>query len=507
MQTGPRDEIDTRVSAVSVQKVQSSARTSVSSESPTFGQDGIGLRSDDLSKAGFGRYWRGLRTSTQLFLITAMIVSASMAVLGYLVNTQARAGYLQSVAESGAIYVTSFLGPLTQEFDDAGNPSPIVTEKLDRLLSTTRLGDRIEKINIFRRDGVVVYSTDKTLVGKNFLSRAMVQAFAGEAVFRVLKDIDADQAPDLELYEPVYRHGSDDVFIVAELFINSGFFERELVRLQFFNWLFVIGMTIVVLGLLFLAVLRSNRIIEGQQSALNLKLAEAEALSDVNRTLRDEADALRVQASQQNEELLRRIGADLHDGPVQLLSLLTLKLGTAAGRPLASRDKSELDPGSIARRALAELREISTGLVLPEIANIPLEAALRLAVKQHENLTGTRVACGIVAPLPDPVPHSLKICLYRVVQEALNNAVRHAGGRGQCVGAHSDAKSIVVTIGDGGRGIEFAAPDPPEHAYGGLGLHGIDSRVRAFGGTMQIRPRECGGTEIVVTIPHTRTEN
>ena len=102
--------------------------------------------------------------------------------------------------------------------------------------------------------------------------------------------------------------------------------------------------------------------------------------------------------SRQARQLLNRIGADLHDGPVQLLSLLILKLsGGASGLPKAALEHlpdirgAELAPAHLARLVLNELRELATGLVMPEIEHMPLEAALRNAVEQHEYATGSKV--------------------------------------------------------------------------------------------------------------------
>ena len=129
---------------------------------------------------------------------------------------------------------------------------------------------------------------------------------------------------------------------------------------------------------------------------LKSQLKNAQALADQNRILRKTADQARMDASKSNETLLNRIGSDLHDGPVQLLSLLIF--GWVAG--LSARNKSpshqprkrlNLNPARLAGQVLTELRELSTGLVLPEIENLSLEAALRVAVERHEYATGSAV--------------------------------------------------------------------------------------------------------------------
>jgi len=150
----------------------------------------------------------------------------------------------------------------------------------------------------------------------------------------------------------------------------------------------------------------------------------------------------------------------------------------------------------LARQAHGELREISGGLVLPEIEGLPLEASVQLAVQRHRDMTGTDVGehYGL---LPDKVGHPLKICLYRVVQEALNNASSHGRGQGQHVDARMDGHVITVAVSDGGPGWNGDAGPTSRQ----LGLDGIRNRVDAFGGSMEVRSRKDKGTILVVRVP------
>ena len=213
-----------------------------------------------------------------------------------------------------------------------------------------------------------------------------------------------------------------------------------------------------------------------------------------------------MDATKSNENLLNRIGSDIHDGPIQLLSLLILRLvDRPAARtrrsplPMAETDAAgEFSPPVLARRLLAELRELSAGLVLPEIESLSLDAALRLAVEYHEKVTGTTVEASYNG-LPEQVAQPLKLCLYRVIQEGLTNAFRHAGGRGQRVTVSANDKFITVVVSDGGPGLANASEASVSRKP--LGLHGIRNRVEAFGGAVKIRQRDDIGTELSVLIP------
>ncbi len=156
-------------------------------------------------------------------------------------------------------------------------------------------------------------------------------------------------------------------------------------------------------------------------------------------------------------------------------------LAIAPGQPVADRVAEALDgPG------------------LPELENISLEAALRIAVDRHEHTTGSMVNSRY-SGLPNRTPHPLKICLYRVVQEGLNNAFQHAAGRDQRVIAIADEKFITIVISDGGPGVTQTPPSKPHGRP--LGLQGIRNRVEAFGGWVQIRKRGKAGTQLVARVP------
>jgi signal transduction histidine kinase len=151
---------------------------------------------------------------------------------------------------------------------------------------------------------------------------------------------------------------------------------------------------------------------------------------------------------------------------------------------------------------LIDLRNIAAGLVLPELDNLTTEETLRLAVSYHEKMTGTRVTSDI-GDLP-LCPTPLRICLFRTVQEALNNAYHHADGRGQTVVASADANWISLVISD--VGADVATGRLPRRNKG-LGLTGLRRRVELFRGTFEVTPQTEGGTRVSAKIPVIRASN
>ncbi|PIO46230.1 hypothetical protein B5P45_03750 [Phyllobacterium zundukense] len=455
------------------------------------------------------RYWQGLGLTSQFLVVAALIVCGSMAILGEWLNLQIASGQLRSRAESGALYMEGYLARHIEETPDGPQVPADRQKELDELLIGTDLAKRVEGFRIWRRDGTAIYSTDKSLMGKKLPSHDIEQAFAGAVIAQLEERHDDDaeapqesERPLIEIYAPIYRTGTREVIAVGELYEEAGEFVAQRDRAQRNTWAIVGATTLAIMGLLFLIVRRASNIIDSQRAILKTQLEKAQALAEQNRKLRKTADRARMDASKSNETLLNRIGSDLHDGPVQLLSLLILQLGKggvdADRNSGQAQTSSELDPARLAQQVLSELRELSTGLVLPEIENLSLEEALRVAVKRHEYATGSLVDAAF-SSLPERVTHPLKICLYRMVQEGLNNTFRHAGGREQRVMASADEKTIKVVVSDAGPGSgQTTVPTGRRHP---LGLQGVRNRVEAFGGTMQFQHEQGIGARLIVTIP------
>ena len=102
--------------------------------------------------------------------------------------------------------------------------------------------------------------------------------------------------------------------------------------------------------------------------------------------------------------------------------------------------------------------------------------------------------------LPE-LPDGHRTCLYRVVQEALTNCARHAEAHEIRIALHTEAGRLLLTVQDDGRGL--AGRSPLDHASngGGLGLMGIEERVRELGGTLAIRSAAGKGTRLNASIP------
>lgn len=443
--------------------------------------------------------WNRLTLAAQFLAAAAVVVCVLMAFLGHWVNGRIEASAIRSNAEAAAIYIEAFLEPVIQEMPQDG-PLPAATvAKLDALLNDVTLRRHVEAMKVWRPDGTLLYGPDPSLLGQKFQSDELRRALAGEVVSGLGFSLDEEHSaevstgPLIEIYVPLHRRGIEQVIAVGEVYENALPLKMELAETRRATVGVVGLLTFSLLALLYLIVRKGSQTIERQRIALHRRFNEATALACQNVRLRQAADQARLDASRSNEALLSRVGADLHDGPIQIASLLMLKLASL-------KDNHSSSMAELVSDLLVELRNLSTGLVLPELENLSLEETAKLAVARHKNLTGSEVTTNI-EPGPATVPQALKICVYRVIQEALNNAYQHAGGRDQVVNVSMKDDGVEIRVRDGGSGFDMVT-GKTDRAQ--LGLAGLRNRVEAISGRLYFGsvPGEGGELRAVLPVPN-----
>jgi signal transduction histidine kinase/ligand-binding sensor domain-containing protein len=205
--------------------------------------------------------------------------------------------------------------------------------------------------------------------------------------------------------------------------------------------------------------------------------------------------ARRVLQGQEQER--QRIAAELHDSVGQ--SLLVMKnraeLGLR-GSDLTAAVREQLSLiSSVASETLTETRAIAHNLRPYQLDRLGLAAAVRTTVERAAEGSGIRFvvdADGVDGLLkPDA-----EISLYRIVQEALNNVLKHSAAKEAHVALHAANGAVRLVVSDDGRGADGAA---------GFGLSGIAQRVQLLGGTHEFHSQPGAGTTLVVSVP-TATE-
>ena len=448
--------------------------------------------------------WRDrISLSTQFLVMAALVLCITMAVLGTWVNHQITRSVLVTSGAGGSDFMMGFLQAEVQDLLPDGSMPRENQERLDKLFVGTTLANSIVSVKIWRPDGRVIYSSmAKDVIGKHFESSDVDKAAKGQIVAEFEDMVSSESAYEqslnkslIEVYAPLYKNGTDTVVAVGEIYEDARALDVQLEASRLLTWAVVCLTTLLMIALLYAIVRRGSFTIARQRRELSRRIAEAQTMAAQN-------EQLRLEANEANEELLGRIGSDIHDGPIQVLTLARFRLDEVAGMWKAKNARpSTSDYLDEARNTLgesiAELRHLSTGLVLPELDELSPRQVIELVCERHESMTGTRVELHLDA-LPDALPLAMKICIYRIVQESLTNAFRHAGGRGQHVEAGLANNDLGLKISDQGGDLVRQRHREPDHTR--LGHRGIRNRVQAFGGTLEI-DRTGIGTEVRVSLP------
>jgi signal transduction histidine kinase len=256
---------------------------------------------------------------------------------------------------------------------------------------------------------------------------------------------------------------------------------------QFRFRLSVTAVATLGLGLL-LAALSMTRILGLERESVEARVG----LKDLSARL--------VQA-QENER--RAISRELHDEVGQQLSAVLVGLSNlSAAIPASAARELEVHVTGIrdlAQNCVRVIRNMALLLRPSMLDDLGLEPALEWQAREVSRNYGIRV--NVVADgVADDLPEDHKTCIYRVVQEALHNCVRHSGASTVRITVKQEADEVQVLIQDDGRGFR------PE-IQRGLGLVGMEERVTHLGGTLRIDSHAGRGTLLAIALPLIRQNN
>ncbi len=444
--------------------------------------------------------WAGLSLARQFALAGGVVMLLATAVVGWFVSGRIEDLVVRNTANATALYMESFVAPLTQDLATADHLSLESRDRIGALLGSTALGRRVVSFKIWREGGLLVDASNTSLIGQNYPPTENLKlAWTGEvrADFEDTDDIedaheDAMGVPLLEIYAPIRETKTGRVIAVAEFYEVATQLKADLVRARLASWGTVAFIMLAIGGSLFAIVLRGSRTIDSQLAALT-------ELSSHNVALRLRVQGAAARFAAMNDQTLRRIGADLHDGPAQLMGFAALRLDAlrAATGPGAAPAVDEV--ARAIKDSIAEIRTISRGLSLPDIDRRALPDLVQGLADAHKARTGADVAVSCKIDPGIDLPEAVKICIYRFVQEGLNNGWRHAEGHGQEVLLQLHGDDLRLTVAD--RGPGFTAPPPGAGAEGTtLGLAGLADRVESLGGQFSARNRTGGGAELAMTL-------
>ena len=195
--------------------------------------------------------------------------------------------------------------------------------------------------------------------------------------------------------------------------------------------------------------------------------------------------AKRLWAQQESEKA--RLSRELHDGVGQLLTGLTRRLKTLSDTQPELQELTQ-----ISEMALADVRQLSrlmSPTILDDLGLLPAIKWLCRSLFEHEEIEyDCQFDCAI------DLPKDISILIFRIVQEALVNIIKHAQASKTKVLLSAHHQTVRLDIIDNGRGFEHNCI---EH---GIGLNSMQDRARAFGAELSIDSKQDKGTRITLTV-------
>ena len=475
-------------------------------------------RSAESGTPGTGRSWfRHLRavasrlSLTQRFALACLVILVTGAVvIGRWVSDEIESGVIRRTSAITALYVDSFVSPHLQGIEAGAGLSESDIGQLRGLLEGTPLGKKIVSFKVWSTEGEVLFATNPAQVGQRYpVSSDLRVAMSGSVhsdlsrLDEVENRLERERWTELvETYLPVFSHSGDGrVTSVVEFYQLPDELVAEVQRSQRDGWAIVGTSTVVMYVLLVGLVAGASRTITRQNRSLKTAVDQQATLEQrirgLNQRLRRAAGA----KAQTDEQVLQRIMQDLHDGAAQDLSLALLRFEDLH-RPTASpAERESIETVEFAvRHALEEVRDITTGLRLPQLEGLSWQETVDKAVVEHQRRTGTEIHCETAEIGEEPAP-AQRIAAYRIVQEALSNASRHSGTREQWVKLGGDSDWATITIEDRGTGFDVGRGSPTVVRRARLGMKGMRDRTELLGGTFTVTSAPGKGTTVEARIP------
>jgi signal transduction histidine kinase len=211
------------------------------------------------------------------------------------------------------------------------------------------------------------------------------------------------------------------------------------------------------------------------------------------RQVEQDVFARRLLDSQEAER--KRIANEVHDGIGQTLAIIRTRaqLGLSEGdAPSVRRHLEEIS--TVALDGIDDVRKVAHGLRPAQLETRGLTRALEALVRQASGSTGIGLDAS-VGEVDGVVARADEINVYRIVQEAISNMVRHSQARRGYITVEVRGRDLEIRIDDDGVGFD------PLLVSGGLGLTGIVERARILGGRAAVRSSPGKGTSLVVHVP------
>jgi signal transduction histidine kinase len=202
----------------------------------------------------------------------------------------------------------------------------------------------------------------------------------------------------------------------------------------------------------------------------------------------------------QHEEERRRLSRELHDETGQVFSAVKIELGVLR-EGVVPGQRARLDQVlGLIDTGIRSIRNVTNDLRPSLLDDLGLLPALRSLAAEFGERSGMRVGLAAPAALP-AMSEEAELALFRALQEALSNVVRHAEARSVDIGISVSRDGVLLEVRDDGRGLGTDASPERLELTGHMGLAGMRERIRALGGTVRFHGEPGAGALLEVLVP------
>ena len=418
-----------------------------------------------------------------VFLLAGFLVVVVVgAVLAWAQHQAATAEAIRDARTLTNLEASDVVGPLVT--DAALTPGP-AQDALDEVVRGRVLGSRIVRVKIWDSSGRIVYSDDRTLVGRQFPLAADERAVlaSGDTAAEV-SDLDAAENVDekefgklLQVYRGIRTPAGTPLLFET--------YQPYTVITEVSRRMWLTSLPVLLGGLVLLYLL---------QAPLAYRMARRLQRSQ------QEREALLLATLTAADRERAAIASDLHDGVVQGLAGASFTLAAGADRAEATApDAARLmrQTAGDLRRWVRELRSLVVTIVPPALRAQGLRSSLT-------DLAATLEARGIAVTVDvretGPIDETSEVLAYRAAQEGVRNILRHADATTVVLSLSRDDEGRLVTIvRDDGRGLDAGYGEARRR--GSVGLDLLNQLVTAHGGRLTVANGGEGGVELVVVLP------
>jgi len=202
------------------------------------------------------------------------------------------------------------------------------------------------------------------------------------------------------------------------------------------------------------------------------------------------------------EEERKRIAMDIHDGIGQLLTSLKFQIESIDPGNLSDARQKIEESKTLIKDLIKEVRRVTFNLKPTVLSDYGISAGLNVFIKEIDKLTNTNLVFENLTHFNERLPSEIENNIYRIVQEAINNAIKYAQSESIRISLSHTKDQLQVSIKDLGKGFDEQLLKKRDHkAESGNGFFNMFERTEYINGTLDVNSKPGAGTTVLLTVP------